>query len=164
MNWVPLTRGQFTLVDDEDFEGLMQWKWHIFYSRNNAYARRNVNRPKVRAIFMHRQILGVSGGCYVDHINGDSLDNRRANLRPCTTSQNICNRGKTRKNTSGFKGVSWRKADRRWTASIRLRGQDYYLGHFPTPLHAALAYDKAARELHGEFAKPNFYEQLELPL
>lgn len=109
-------------------------------------------------IHMHRLILGLDSRDtrLCDHKNGNGLDNRRANLRIATTSQNLANRGKTRRNTSGYKGVMWFKRKRKWYARIRVSGKSVHLGYFDDPIDAAKAYDDAALKHFGEFAKTNF--------
>jgi len=89
----------------------------------------------------------------IDHINGNKNDNRFANLRPATNSQNACNRTVSSRNTSGFKGVSFSGKKQAWKADIRINGATQHLGYFPTAELAHMAYCKAAAELHGEFAR-----------
>lgn len=89
---------------------------------------------------------------HIDHIDGDGLNNRIDNLREATHSENLRNRGATTKNTSGFKGVSWHKARRKWQAQIKTNGRKKHLGSFDTPEAAYAAYCAAAEDLHGDFA------------
>lgn len=91
----------------------------------------------------------------LDHINGDKHDNRIANLRPATRAQNCCNVRLRRNSKSGLKGVSWKSDDGKWLAQIQFQGKSRFLGYFRTKEAAAAAYDRAARELHGEFAYLN---------
>ena len=156
MKKIPLTHGQYALVDDEDFESLSQFKWYACWYKQTRQFRavrsRRVN-GKGQIILMHRQISGFPD-CYVDHVNGNSLDNRRSNLRPCTAAQNQCNRTRAANNLSGFKGVD--RFQDKWRAKIALNAKTYHLGLYSSPIEAACAYDGAARVLHGRFARTNF--------
>lgn len=146
---VPLGRGFVALVDDADYAlvtGIGSWHSQISGStRTRVYARSNV------AGFMHRFLTGWA---QVDHINGDGLDNRRSNLRPAVGSQNNHNVKLRRDNTSGFKGVV--RCGTRWKAQIKVEGRSRTLGRFATAAEAARIYDKAAREIAGEYARLNF--------
>ena len=96
-------------------------------------------------------------GTLVDHIDRNSLNNRRGNLRLCTPSQNILNtRGK--KGTSKYKGVWWNTKKNKWLAMITSKGRHFHLGFFDEEIEAAKAYDRKAVELFGEFAYLNFPE------
>jgi HNH endonuclease/AP2 domain len=150
---IKLSKGYIALVDDEDFEWLSKFKWHI----GGGYAIRTAqNDFKQITVRMHREILQAPKGLEVDHVNKDKLDNRRQNLRLASKSQNARNRGANKNNTSGFKGVSWNKRDNKWQALIRVHLKKKFLGYFDDPTEAAKAYDKAAKELHEEFANTNF--------
>lgn len=142
------------MVDDADFEHLSQWKWHYQPAKGTGYAVRNYRLPTGKRIQvrMHREILGVKGRLQVDHINRDGLDNRRCNLRVCDLFGNAQNKPKKRHNKSGYKGVCWHKASKRWTAQIHHKGKMIYLGIYTSKEAAALAYNKAARKYHGEYA------------
>lgn len=108
---------------------------------------------------MHRLLLGLDltdAAVHVDHASGDRLDNRRVNLRPCTHAENQRNQGPSSRNASGYKGVSLYKRDGTYRASIAAHGRRRHLGYYSNPVEAARAYDAAARELHGEFARTNF--------
>ncbi len=148
---IPLTQGRFALVDDEDYDYLMQWKWQ-FHSK--GYARRRSNGKN---IYMHRIINKTPDGLITDHINRDPLDNRKLNLRTCTNHQNLSNVEKTCGKTSSiYKGVCWHKMGKKWMARIVVEKMAFYLGCFESEKDAALAYDLAALKYCGDFAKLNF--------
>jgi hypothetical protein len=112
-------------------------------------------------IYLHRLIAGAGPKDYVDHINGDPLDNRSANLRLCNASQNHANRGADRRrlgSTSRHKGVSWDKRRSKWVAHVHVDGRTRYLGRYASEDEAALAYNAAAVEAWGEFARLNIVE------
>lgn len=154
---IPLTRGQVALVDDEDFERLNQFKWHVDPARDHTfYACRETPRPDSVKVYMHREILQVEPTSQVDHVDLNGLNNLRSNLRPATIAQNNRNVGLLKNNTSGFKGVSWETRSKRWKAAIAVDRRKKYLGLFRSPEDAAQAYDAAARTLFGEFARFNF--------
>lgn len=155
MKEIQLTQDKMAIVDDEDFEWLSKYKWHY---QNKGYAERNrsIHLGKHKTILMHREILQVPDGMESDHINGNRLDNRRANLRICTRGENGKNLRKHVDNTSGFKGVSWHKRAKKWIAQITINYKYVYLGLFDDKQVAACAYDKATCKLHREFACTNF--------
>jgi hypothetical protein len=150
------------IVDDGDYEFISQWKWH----NRQGYAIRviwlNKERTKRRTVQMHRVLLGAPDGVPVDHINGNPLDNRRANLRLCTPVENSRNRTvkstyRGRPSSSQYKGVSADKGV--WCANIRVNNTLKHLGLFQSEIEAAQCYDAAAGEFFGEFARVNFPEE-----
>lgn len=155
-----LTQGKSALISDEDYERISQHGWWAAKNSGTWYAIRHDRDAdgKRLTVIMHRVILGAPDEVEVDHIDGDGLNNVRQNLRLCTTEQNQYNRGPSRTNTSGFKGVCWHKGNKRWMATIRHKGKRIFLGYRLTPEQAARLYDAAARELHGNFARLNFPE------
>lgn len=151
---IPLTKGHVALVDTEDFERANQFKWFAQVTKTNVYAARDVRRkgqPR-QYIFLHQFLLGAKG---IDHRDGDGLNNRRANLRIATCSQNLRASKKKFSGTSRFRGVRLHRPGR-WTAQLKLNGRQIYLGIFDGEIEAAHAYDAAARWFFGEFAAPNF--------
>lgn len=164
---IQLTRGQVAIIDAIDAD-LASSKWYAqlsprYTGGGKFLAARGVQRKcKNKTYLMHRVILARMIGRdlepheKVDHIDGDTLNNQRENLRLATNSQNMCNRGKQANNTSGYKGVSWHKPTGRWQAVIKLNGILRHLGRFDDPEDAARTYDAAAIRLHGEFARLNF--------
>ena len=156
---VPLTQGYVSIVDETDYSRVTEHSWCIQQYKNksrgkNVYAKASIGRTQVT---LHRFILGAPKGTFVDHINGDTLDNRRENLRYTTKQGNAANRIKDRipNKTSEFKGVS-KKPKGRWTATITVMNQPIHLGTFLDEVSAARAYDAAARRYFGEFCKVNF--------
>ena len=150
---------EVALVNDDDFTFLSQWDWRKTEPRSGyVYAARSqkIARGQWRVVFMHREILKPSNGMMVDHINHDGLDNRRANLRVATPSQNSANARTLTISSSGFRGVSFHIHRGDYIAQIRKDGKGLFLGYFDSPAEAARAYDQAAQELHGEFAVLNF--------
>ncbi|MBN4665435.1 HNH endonuclease [Pandoraea nosoerga] len=124
---------------------------HVFAS--TGY--RLVNLGDYGHIGVHRLAIAIVAGTWpevVDHVNGDTLDNRLENLRACTKAQNCMNRKRNRANRSGLKGVSSLPNSSRWQARIQHKGVQIHLGMFDTPELAHAAYVAAARNLHGEFA------------
>lgn len=147
---VPLSNGAFALVDDIDYALAVQFRW---YPHDNGYAiacQRDVDR----VLYLHRLVMDAPDGVTVDHINGDRLDNRKGNLRFATQQQQMWNSKRRTDNTSGFKGVARNRA--RWGAYIRIDNARRWLGTFDTQIEAAQAYDEAAIQHFGEFARLNF--------
>lgn len=154
---IPLTKGYIAIVDAID-ANLVNRKWHF----TNGYATTHkvvINGVIQNETSIHRLILSrvlnraLLPTEFVDHKNGDKLDNRRSNLRLATHSQNMQNRHvSTLKKSTQYKGVS--KSSRyRWTATIKVNGKQISLGNFDTPEEAHAAYCEAAAKYHGEFAR-----------
>jgi len=150
---IPLTQGKVALIDDEDFELVSQYKWYAHKQPYTFYAATMSPRPNRKLIKMHRIICGVfETNIQIDHIDHNGLNNQRSNLRICTKSENMRNRAAQINNTSGYKGISWHKATKKWIANIKIQRKQIFLGLFEDPEEAYMAYCKAAQELHGEFA------------
>ena len=153
---IELTQGKFAVVDSADCEWLSKFKWHAHERGRTWYARRAAS---TKTVFMHRAILEYHGSDLtsgeVDHVNGDGLDNRKSNLQIVSHAENIRKSRVQKNNTSGFRGVSWHKGDRRWQAFVEVDNIRKYLGSFKNKIDAALAYDQAAKKYFGRFATLN---------
>lgn len=152
---IQLTRGYETVVDEID-KDLSLLKWQILQNRNGkCYA---AGRSQSGKAYLHRlvleRVLGrqLSRQEYVDHIDGNGLNNRRGNLRLASAAQNQWNSAAKPNNTSGYKGVGFCKITKKWRARIRIGGKSLHLGLYDTPEDAHLAYCDAALKYHGEFA------------
>lgn len=163
MKKIPLTQGLFALVDNEDFEELNKYKWHTRKSRQKFYAVRmssTINGER-NTIYMSRQIMDCPDDLQVDHVDTDTLDNQKHNLRICTETENCINHRSQRNSSSQFRGVCWRKDVRKWQATINVTDflgerSQFHLGYFCNEKEAAKAYDNMARKEHGDFARLNF--------
>lgn|SRR4030042_6971499 len=125
MKEIPLTKGKFAIVDNEDFEFVNHWRWKY---HKDGYAVRTATGGK--QIYMHREINKTPKGCITDHINRNGLDNRRANLRVSTYSQNGFNAGMWGHNTSGVKGVGWNEQKGKWQAKAMVNQKNVHIGFF----------------------------------
>lgn len=154
--------GYKVLIDDEDWERVKQYRWHL----NKSYFRRTGNfyfrtRPytngKRSCLMLHSYIFGrIPKGLYLDHINRNTLDNRKKNLRLATPQQNKYNQKCRKDNTTGYKGVSVQTHCKKYIVRIVHNGKRHSLGTYSDPVEAARVYDKKAIELYGEFACTNF--------
>lgn len=156
MREIELTQGKVALVDDADYERVSRHKWCASRNGRTWYAIRREYNPKPKQVFLHRFILDAPDSAEVDHKDGNGLNCQRDNLRLATHAQNQRNQKRRVTNKSGYKGVSWYGRDKKWRAVIGIGGKVKTLGCYATAEEAARAYDEAARELFGEFAKTNF--------
>jgi hypothetical protein len=155
MKEIPLSRNCVAMIDDEDHYWISRRVWHVAINpekTNLKYAKTWVKIDgKEKTPSMHRLIMGCPEGFVVDHIDGNTLNNQKSNLRICSNSQNIRNNKAC--GVSGFKGV--RKNWNKYQARIRHDSKEIHIGLFSTPESAAAAYDEAALRLHGSFARTN---------
>jgi hypothetical protein len=153
---IPLGRGLFATVDARDYKWLSKYKWCVLRKSGAPYA---VRRTKDgRMVYMHREIMNAPKGRVVDHIDHNTLNNRRCNLRICTPGENQANAG-PRGSASGYVGV--KRVGNKWEAEINYRGKRYYLGRYDDPIEAAKVRDRRAYELHGPLAYTNLPEELQ---
>lgn len=160
MKKIKLTQGKVALVDDEDYERVNQYKWYACFQkkRNIFNACRKFNQKN---IYLHQYIMDTQGkghGYSIDHIDHNPLNNQKSNLRVCDNSENIRNQRIKENSTSGYKGVFLTKNKKRYVATIGFNNKKIHVGTFNSPIEAALAYNKKALELFGEFAYLNKIE------
>lgn len=141
-----LTNGKTALIDRRDKIKFSNVKWTASWSGTKWYVKSDRK-------YLHRLIVDAPAGLEVDHINGNSLDNRSENLRICTHQQNTFN-SYSKKKGRKYKGIF--KKRKKWTAQVRISGVKHSVGSFSTRLEAAKAYDRVARKYYGEFARTNF--------
>jgi len=149
MKKIKLTKGKCAMVDDEDFEYLNQWKWNVSTS---GYARRILYVKGLGAqgnVYMHRLINETPVELFTDHINQNKLDNRKSNLRVVTKSQNGMNRGKSKNNQSGVKGIYWDSWAKKWRAEIMVNGLRIRLGRYLDLRKARDARIMGEKQYHG---------------
>jgi hypothetical protein len=147
-----LTKNQRTIIDNNVLQWILGKCWYATFSHGHWYA---ASRRRDKILLLHRIIVGAKLGETVDHINMDTLDNRKRNLRCCSFGENNCNRPGFRKSTSKFKGVSWHRRGQKWQVHIEKDGKSHYLGLFVSEKDAAIAYNKAAIRIHRQFAYLN---------
>lgn len=152
--------GKYAIVDDCDEAWIREYTWHLtspgYVATGASDALRTRYGNTVGLVFMHRLVANAPIDLDVDHINMDRLDNRRSNLRAATRSQNMANAKSRRGSRCVYKGVTRSSASsERWRASITIDGNKIDLGSFATQEKAAVAYNRAAIEAFGNFARIN---------
>lgn len=145
------------VVDAEDLPRISQWKWGLATNGGRRLYVRRVDHVdgRQKIVYLHRQIMRFPAN-EIDHIDGDTLNNSKTNLRECNHSQNMTNIAKRPFLSSKYKGVSWDESKRKWVAFVKDNKKTKNLGRYDNEVHAALAYDAAAEILYGEFARLNF--------
>ena len=163
--------GMWTIIiDTEDWDRVKVYRWHLMCRKgwNTPYVKtfipnpnKDINRRRRQIpVLLHHLILGKpQKGMVVDHINHKGLDNRKENLRFASRGQNGANAHSRKNSTSQYLGVGWDKIAQKWRTQIQYKKKVYYLGIFICEHQAALAYNKKAKELHGEFANLNVVPQ-----
>lgn len=167
MKKIKLTQGEFALVDDEDFDELNKFKWHVgkYYKKNCLYAlRKTFDKGKKKSVLMHRQIMLTPRGMVTDHKDHNGLNNQRSNLRVCSHADNIRNSAKSIKGTSKYKGVSTKVVGthKYYCGRIHLDGKDIVKTFPHTPegeIMAAQFYNEQAKNHFGHFANLNRLQQ-----
>ncbi len=156
---IPLTQGFHTIIDAADAALVAPYRWHAHRREKLVYAGTNVRGKdgRLRSVKMHQLLLGSP---QVDHVDGDGLNNRRSNLRPCTAAQNACNRRRREGSKSSFYGVTYDPSnpDKPWRARAMMNGVKWGGRRFRTEIEAAIFRDDIARQAQGEFARLNFPE------
>ena len=155
MKEIKLTNGGVTLVSNNKYNKVKDYHWFLT-SHGYVSAHIRLGFRKYKHIYLHRLITNCPKGKSVDHINHDTKDNRDENLRTCDNLYNLLNQKKRINSKSIYKGVGKQKFGKSWTVEIWLKNKKFYIGSFPNEIHAAMAYDIWAKELHGKFAFLNF--------
>jgi hypothetical protein len=138
-------------IDDEDAPRILTHSWWVSSSpETDGHVICFSTRIGGKIIKLHRFIMGDPSGLVIDHEDGNRLNNRKSNLRPCTVSQNNMNLGLNRRNKSGYRGVSFSKTKNKWRATISLKKRQLHLGYFDRPDVAAAAYEQAAEIFYGD--------------
>ena len=146
------------LVDNENFQELSKYHWTLYKNKNILYAKRHIIiEGKRTTLKMHRFVMGLKTNdkLIVDHINHNSLDNRKANLRICSQSENCRNKTSHKNSSSKYLGVSFNKKCKKWQYQICSNKKTIHLGLYINEIDAAKAYNNAAIKYHGEFANIN---------
>jgi hypothetical protein len=154
MKKIAVGKNKFALIDNDHFEKISRWSWHISGGYVVRTGRKKVSGVwKQFPVYLHRLIVGAKKGEVVDHANRNKLDNRGTNLRRCTQSDNLANSVRRKNNKSGYKGVIWDKTGKKWRAGFMKNGRWTHLGMFKSKIAAARNYKEALRTAFGEFAR-----------
>jgi hypothetical protein len=153
---LPLTKKMYGLIPEDRYDDAMLFRWHVYSDDKNRRTYAATIGAKNSRTTLHEFIAGYSP---CDHINGDGLDNRRGNLRPCDASTNGGNSQLSLRNTTGFKGVKEDKRRNSFCSRIVYQYAEYHLGSFKTKEEAARRYDLAAVYFFKEYARLNFPEE-----
>lgn len=169
MKVIHLTKGRFSLVDDEDYERVNQFKWHAnekypgcFYAYRKAWIPSEIRTSKIKGLIyhgyyktipMHRFIMNEPQNMEIDHIDGNGLNNQKNNLRLATHQQNMMNNRVRKTNKVGVAGICWDKANSKWRAFIQYKGKSYKLGRFTNIADAIKARKDKEKELFGDFLR-----------
>lgn len=152
--YITLTLGYEAVIDAADVNLVNHVNWHASKGTRTVYARATIwDGERHRKVLIHRLLTGEPISMEVDHIDSNGLNNRRCNLRVASGFQNQQNKRIGRKNTSGYKGVSFHKPRGKWQAQINANGTRTFLGFHATPEAAHEAYRSASAKLHGEFSR-----------
>jgi hypothetical protein len=162
-----LGEGQYTKLDSADYYRLRDYRWYLTGMNGKFYVVRaekvGNNRTKIKS--MQREIIRPPKGKVVDHRNCDAQDNRRANLRSATRSENMMNRRKTSSKTSSkYIGVFRDKNRKKWTTRLRCKGKVVFCRQFDKEIEAAKARDEAVKKYRIDFARLNFPEPERTPI
>lgn len=151
---IPLTQDKFALVDDVDYDFLMQWKWcFLSDKKEGGYA---IRKGKTSHILMHRIVNKTPLSFETDHRDGNKLNNQKDNLRNCSKSQNNGNRKRYNKKRIGkYKGVYWIEKIKKWKAKLSINYKEIHIGYFDREEDAALAYNFESMKYFGEYSRQN---------
>jgi hypothetical protein len=154
--------GIYTFIDRDDIERIQGYTWKGTWVSGSYRPYAYIDQQR-KQVFLYRFLFDEPKGFDVDHWDGDTLNNRRKNLRIATHQQNLANQKLSSASTSGYKGVTLDQRKKKdgtplepsWMAQAKHNGKRVYIGKFPSPEAAARAYDRKMIELHGEFARTN---------